>query len=392
MTDDGDRKCIVCQKPLHKGSKFCSKECEGVYKRKVAKVVCVNCGKEFEVKNYERSERKFCSHQCYWEYKKKQVKVVCQYCGKEFTVHEARAKKGAKFCSKECEMLYRWGDGRKIEVECLWCGKKFQVFQSAFGGVRNKFCSKECFDSYRKRNRVKRRCLNCGKEIEVSKNVIEDGRGTFCSRSCYLDYVKKNHRVKVVCLNCGKEFEIRVSELKKGHGKFCSLECARLYRKNDKVVYCLNCGKEIEARKNKKFCSKKCEGLYRQRLLRDDYEFKVKILKGIMNARKIKPNNLERKFCEFLQNYFLGEWRYVGDGKVFIAGFVPDFIHREEDWIIELNGDYWHGFPDVQERDKRKRAAYEKAGYKVLEIWEGDFESDPMGVVRKIMKYFYGGS
>jgi len=380
MADDEGRKCIVCQKPLHKGSKFCSKKCEGIYRRKVARVVCLNCGKEFEVINCKRGERKFCSHQCYWEYKKKQVKVVCQYCGKEFSVYEARVKRGAKFCSKECEMLYRWGDGRKIESECLWCGKKFVVFLSEVEKGNGKFCSKECYDQYRRSEdykqdlsmKIKEKWQDLEFRERVEAALRNEEQKKKVSAKLKAKWQDLEFRERMMRIFSSEEYKRKISEKSKALWNDPEFRKEMLLRiRNDEF---------------RQKISEKCK-LYWQ-----DLSYREKVIRGVMNARKVRPNGLEKNFCELLQGYFLGEWRYVGDGKVFIAGFVPDFIHREEDWIIELNGNYWHGFPDVQERDKRKKEAYEKAGYKVLEIWEGDFKSDPIGVVKKIMEYFYGES
>lgn len=283
-------------------------------------------------------------------------------------VYKARVLKGAKFCSKKCEMLYRWGDSRKVEVECLWCGKKFQVFQSEMRNDWAKFCSKDCFLSYKKKERVKGTCFNCGKEIEVFKDVLDKRKRMFCSRQCYLDYLKKSCRVERVCLNCGKNFEVMLSTFKKGRGVFCSKECSLKYWGSEE---------------GKNRLSESAKRLWQ------NSEYRNKVVKAVAEALQIKPNGLERAFCELLQSYFTNEWGYVGDGKVFIAGYVPDFIHKDEKWIIEVNGDYWHSFPEVKEKDRRKRETYEKYGYRVLEVWESEFRSDPIGVVDKIVVNFY---
>jgi very-short-patch-repair endonuclease len=119
-------------------------------------------------------------------------------------------------------------------------------------------------------------------------------------------------------------------------------------------------------------------------------EYREKIVRRVMEALEIRPNGLEKAFCEILQNYFINEWMYVGDGKVVIKGFVPDFVHKEENWIIELNRDFWHNLPMVKKRDKIKRKVYKEEGYKVLEVWESEIGSDLMAVVDKVAKYFYG--
>jgi very-short-patch-repair endonuclease len=279
-----------------------------------------------------------------------------------------------------------------------------------------KFCSKKCAD-LGKRKRVKRICLSCGKEFEVIECLVKEGYGKFCSGKCHAKYMRK--RVRKVCEVCGKEFEVEKGRAEKGEGRFCSRECFVKYVKGEEHKKKMS---EISKRfwqdpEYKEKLSEKVKELwqdpeYRKKVIRQrekvckslgfrkkqseiskrfwqDPEYREKNIRSRVAKAGLKPNGLERAFCDLLQNYFLGEWRYVGDGKIFIVGFVPDFIHKEEDWIIELNGDYWHSFPEAREKDERKRKVYEKYGYKVLEVWESEFRSNPMAVVSKIMEYFY---
>jgi very-short-patch-repair endonuclease len=141
-----------------------------------------------------------------------------------------------------------------------------------------------------------------------------------------------------------------------------------------------------EAWKNPEFRRKRSE---ETKKLWQNLEFREKCITKKLEALQIKPNGLEKAVCDLLQSYFLNEWRYIGNGKMSIAGFIPDFVHKEEKWIIEVNGNYWHNLPGVKEKDERKRKAYEKYGYRVLEVWEREFRSNPIGVVNKIMEYFY---
>jgi len=324
----------------------------------------------------------------------RRVKRICKGCGKEFEV--CLSEKDKKFCSRECYLKCRWGGDRKVKRICKFCGKGVEIeeWQVKKGG--GKFCSRKCAD-LGKRKRVKRICEYCGKEVEVIAWSVKEGYGKFCSRECHAKYMQK--RVRRVCEVCGKEFEVEKGRAEKGGGRFCSRECYVKYVKSKE------CKKNMSERskrlwqhpefrekillvigseENRKKISRAMKSKWQ------DSEYREKCIEGSVAKAKLKPNGLEKAFCDLLQNYFLEEWRYVGDGKIFVAGFVPDFIHREEKWIIEVNGDYWHSFPEAKEKDKRKKEIYERCGYKVLEIWESEFKSDPMVVVRKIMEYFYG--
>jgi very-short-patch-repair endonuclease len=351
----------------------------------MVKKICEVCGKEFEVRNYERDKRRFCSRECVDLSRRKREKRLCIWCGKEFEVVLSELKRGGgKFCSKECASKFYWSKREtRVKVMCQFCGKEFEVLYSKVRKGFGRFCSRECASLYR-RKRVKKICQGCGKEFEVWQSM-ENAK--FCSYECYKLYGRKRGKsIKVkICSGCGQKFEVEKWLVKKGFGKFCSMECYLEYlRSEEGKKHCSEISRRLwqdpEYRRKVSIGVKNCW---------QDPEYKERVVRSWTEAVQLMPNGLERAFCDLLQSYFLKEWKYVGDGKIFIAGFVPDFIHKEEKWIIEVNGDYWHSFPDAVERDKKKRETYEKYGYKVLEVWESEFRSDLMGVVNKIIECFY---
>jgi len=79
------------------------------------------------------------------------------------------------------------------------------------------------------------------------------------------------------------------------------------------------------------------------------------------------PNKPEMFLESFLNDLYPGEWKYVGDGQIFIAGKCPDFINvNGQKKIIELFGDYWHEGQDPQDRID----IFKPFGYDTLVIWE----------------------
>jgi very-short-patch-repair endonuclease/endogenous inhibitor of DNA gyrase (YacG/DUF329 family) len=374
---------------------------------KGSKRICLNCGREFEIRRdlIGKTFGKFCSRKCVGLYRKRRVKRVCLNCGKEFEVQMWLIKEGGgKFCSMECRKEYN--ERKRVKVKCLNCGKEFLVC-GAVAKEGAKFCSKECYWEFQKK-RVKVKCLNCGKEFETT----ESSSKKFCSKKCWSEYSK----VEIKCLNCGKGFWRYRSEENR---KFCSRECYKQFcqtfeyreKKSTKmkdlwqdsvfrekmagVMKVICSSPEYREKKSKKIKALWLDPEYKRNWLEkmkvkwSDLQYKEMVVKRTMEALQRKPNGLERAVCELLQNYFTNEWRYVGDGKVFIAGCVPDFIHKEEKWIIEVNGDYWHSLPEGKERDIRKKEVYERCGYRLLEIWESEVKLDCRTVVNKIAEYFY---
>ena len=99
--------------------------------------------------------------------------------------------------------------------------------------------------------------------------------------------------------------------------------------------------------------------------------YREKTLKAIMKGCKILPNRPESLLLKLLNiNY-----QYVGDGKIIIGGFNPDFINEQDKKIIECYGDYWHNLLEYKLRDKKRLIAYKSLGYKTLIIWEYELKN-----------------
>ena len=91
-----------------------------------------------------------------------------------------------------------------------------------------------------------------------------------------------------------------------------------------------------------------------------------------MVSRKVSPNKLELQFIDILNQLYLGEYKYVGDGQVIIAGKCPDFINvNGQKKIIELFGDYWHRNDDPLDRID----IFKPYGYNALVVWESELRN-----------------
>lgn len=125
-----------------------------------------------------------------------------------------------------------------------------------------------------------------------------------------------------------------------------------------KDIYCIECNKFIT------YNAKRCSSCSMKNKHRDN----------VFNYNR-KPNKPENKLIEILNNILPKEYKYVGDGKIKIDTFNPDFINcNGQKKIIELYGDYWHNKSDELERNKRRIKTYKKYGYKTLVIWEHELK------------------
>jgi G:T-mismatch repair DNA endonuclease (very short patch repair protein) len=100
-------------------------------------------------------------------------------------------------------------------------------------------------------------------------------------------------------------------------------------------------------------------------------------------SKRYTINKSEKKLEQILDETFYNEYKFVGDGKLWIENCNPDFItiNKDKKKIIELNGCYWHGcqkcYPGstVKSNHKRKTPIYRKHGFKFLYIWEHELKN-----------------
>jgi hypothetical protein len=143
--------------------------------------------------------------------------------------------KSGHWCSR-CNRGRNKDPNNWTTVKCLSCGSMFEEKIARRKEGRGKFCSKQCFDVYRKgkpntalRKGITRKCEICGKSFETLHSRIKNLRGKFCSKECYYKSKKGKpsgrwSRVEIICKTCGKKF--LVNKARKGSAKYCSKVCA----------------------------------------------------------------------------------------------------------------------------------------------------------------------
>lgn len=112
-----------------------------------------------------------------------------------------------------------------------------------------------------------------------------------------------------------------------------------------------------------------------------------KTLKKILSKIQASPNSFEIRCINYLNSKYANKFRYTGDGSFILVGYSPDAYSEELKTVCLFQGNYWHCNPrmyessyynqmlkkkaqEVWERDKKIVEAFEKAGYKVIIIWE----------------------
>jgi len=181
---------------------------------------CEWCGKKFYIAPAaaKRGRGKFCSVDCRWKYQRGEnspcwkggeAKIICEQCGKQFNVKQARVGI-RKFCSRKCVDLWRsenmcgenhpnWKE--KIGKFCEQCGETFEVYP--YREDKARFCSNSCKWKWKSENvcgennplwkeRIKKVCVQCGQEFEVIPYSANIKIRQFCSQDCYWEWQPKN--------------------------------------------------------------------------------------------------------------------------------------------------------------------------------------------------------
>lgn len=191
------------------------------------------------------------------------------------------------------------------------------------------------------------------------------------------------------CENCSKPFAVNnISQTRpetKAFVKFCSDSCRASARESRKQTYeseCPCCGKTFESRmksmtdpnswKYKKYCSQKC----------------------VLSSRNQTNTWIEREIeAELIANKI----DYVSQFE--IGRMTIDFVIPAKKIAIEANGDFWHANPAIYgntkplhkiharviEKDKRKLAQLDTAGYSVYVVWENDLSTNKDETLRAMI-------
>jgi len=107
-----------------------------------------------------------------------------------------------------------------------------------------------------------------------------------------------------------------------------------------------------------------------------------------MNKR---PNLIEQKLNNLLQENFPNQWKYVGGGEVVVGELIPDFINiNGKKEVLELFGNYWHDpetTTDWRRTELGRIMHYNCYGFRCLVIWENDLINNPTGITKIIRKF-----
>ena len=228
------------------------------------------------------------------------VAASCSACHKNVEAKAARVLAGLPvYCSSACAIrTVAAARSRKVTCTCVICGGSFDRSPSQVGN----YCSRDCAN-LAKRRFVESTCEVCGKFFSRPPSEMRKTTGRYCSYACtrvgsrrqrvcercgqppdgkYARYClacrlagRPRRSEQRACAVCGTLRLIRPSKLKSGRGRFCSKQCqsrARAVPGRAPYQTCAHCHDSFSTagrapRVEPRFCSRRCYGLGRRRLL-----------------------------------------------------------------------------------------------------------------------------
>ncbi len=214
-----------------------------------------------------------------------------------------------------------------------------------------------CIDCDKEISWVSKRCLFCAHNHRRVKNKVHLCKICNRNRICYKTWKYGGSR----CRFCAQKERLKNPENHSMYNKHHTKEAKR---------------KMSEAHKNK-IVSKKTRikmSLANKKRWQNKV-YRKKVLLNMLKARKLTPNKPEKALNNLLNMLLPKEYQFVGNGKIIIDRFCPDFINvNGQKKIIEMYGDYWHNLATAKKRDTRRLRVYKKYGYKTLIVWEHELK------------------
>lgn len=115
--------------------------------------------------------------------------------------------------------------------------------------------------------------------------------------------------------------------------------------------------------------------------------------KKARKAKHIKTSKLELKFECLLKELRINYKTQFRVGYKWFDFYLPD-----TNTLIEVDGDYWHGNPNVYKgkysnmqkknhvNDLFKTSLAEASGFKIFRFWENEINNNPLSVRNKLLE------
>jgi hypothetical protein len=103
-------------------------------------------------------------------------------------------------------------------------------------------------------------------------------------------------------------------------------------------------------------------------------------LEKMRAGQNVLPNKKETQLINLFKDNNL-PYKYVGDGKLIIGGYNPDFCNTDgQKKLMEMFGQYWHSPAKIRawyETEQGRIAQFKSLGFDCLVIWENELRNQP---------------
>lgn len=249
----------------------------------------------------------------------------------------------------------------------------------------------------------------CGVFYRANPERLAQKKQTTCSRRCSYTFRGSNlsNTIMGTCAVCGTAVERSPSQIKSKAGVvLCSRKChydARGLGIVTRIVstpYDVPIGtREAQAGRMRRVNAARAEAGTYSPTEEVRQKISVGVARAISEGRIPRVSQLEKDVGEVLRKLGVKALpqhalRHA-DGTF---GAVLDFFLPGSDTAVEVNGTFWHAdprvFPDgpthasqVRSAEKyaRKKVLIEERGLRLVEVWEGDFRTDPKGSILRAL-------
>lgn len=110
---------------------------------------------------------------------------------------------------------------------------------------------------------------------------------------------------------------------------------------------------------------------------------------GVLSRSKIlhnKPMSNPEKQLKSILNLMELPYEFVGNGKLMVGRYCPDFVRVDAPAIIEVYSGYYHELESNKKHDKKRNAWIKRQGYSILIIKQKELDHLEK-LVKKIKKF-----
>jgi len=250
-------------------------------------------------------------------------------------------------------------------------------------GISKRTLKEEC-NNERVRNKCKNTCREkYGSENPSGAEIIKEKKRNTFIKNYGVDNIFKDENFKTWLITNNFAWNSKTEEENKNRVEKQIISIRKFWNESEKV----NKIKEDNKQKIKKFISSMTDEerkIYNKKKGAWWHKLNDEQKTAFLNKRFQNSSKLETKIAEILITLNIG---YTT--QKFISKTSYDFLLNNTKILIEVQGDFWHGNPEIYKendilqhpmnhilaknqwkKDEEKRINAEKYGYKVIYIWE----------------------